>query len=96
MDNSSFYLLGIALVATASEATTPRRATGLVLLVGLLGWLVYAKVTTQAAAEAQCANTEDLLSFMLGDLDRLGNTIDTSDATQEMNLIATSRLKVSS
>ena len=45
-----------------------------VVLAGLLGWLVYAKVTTQAAAEAQRASTEELLSFMLGDLERLGST----------------------
>ena len=43
-----------------------------VVLAGLLGWLVYTQVTTQAAAKAQRVNTEELLSFMLGDLDRLG------------------------
>ena len=45
-----------------------------VALAGLLGWLVYTQVTTQAAAEAQHASTEELLSFMLGDLERLGST----------------------
>jgi len=44
-----------------------------VVLAGLLGWLVYTQVTTQAAAKAQRVNTEELLSFMLGDLDRLGS-----------------------
>ncbi|MGD8347524.1 MAG: toll/interleukin-1 receptor domain-containing protein [Lysobacterales bacterium] len=44
-----------------------------IVLAALLGWLTYTQVTTQAAAEAQRANTEDLLSFMLGDLDRLGS-----------------------
>lgn len=34
-------------------------------------WLIYSEATTRAAAEVQLANTEDLLSFMLGDLDRL-------------------------
>lgn len=43
-----------------------------VVLVAVLGWLVYTQATTRAAAEAQRANTEDLLSYMLGDLDRLG------------------------
>mgnify|MGYP001817209415 FL=1 len=36
-----------------------------------IGWLTYSQLTTRAAAEAQRANTEVLLRFMLGDLDRL-------------------------
>ena len=42
-----------------------------ILLVSLISWLVYSQTTTQAAAQAQRASTEDLLGFMLGDLDRL-------------------------
>lgn len=37
----------------------------------LIGWLAWSAVTTQEAVRVQRANTEELLSFMLGDLKRL-------------------------
>ena len=37
----------------------------------VIGWLTYSQLATRAAAEVQRANTEELLRFMLGDLDRL-------------------------
>lgn len=40
-------------------------------LVAAAAWLVWSEATTRAAAQVQRANTEELLSFMLGDLDRL-------------------------
>ncbi|MEJ8567829.1 toll/interleukin-1 receptor domain-containing protein [Elongatibacter sediminis] len=39
--------------------------------VSLIGWLAWAMATSQEAARVQRANTEELLSFMLGDLKRL-------------------------
>ena len=41
------------------------------MLASLVAWLVYTEASTRQAAQAQRANTEDLLSFMLGDLQRL-------------------------
>lgn len=41
------------------------------LLTLTITWLTYSQVTTRAAAEAQRVNTEELLRFMLGDLQRL-------------------------
>ena len=41
------------------------------LLVLLFTWLFYSEATTRQAAKVQLANTEELLSFMLGNLDRL-------------------------
>ena len=42
-----------------------------VALVLVLGWLLYAQATSREAARVQRANTEELLSYMLGDLQRL-------------------------
>ena len=42
-----------------------------VILVGTLGWLLYSQAATRAAAQVQRVNTEELLSYMLGDLQRL-------------------------
>jgi tetratricopeptide (TPR) repeat protein len=41
------------------------------IVVSFIGWLMYSVATTRAAAEVQRANTEDLLSFMQGDLEQL-------------------------
>lgn len=43
----------------------------LAVLVLVLGWLLYAQATSREAARVQRANTEELLSYMLGDLQRL-------------------------
>lgn len=40
-------------------------------VVSMLGWLIWSEAKTRATAQAQRANTEDLLGFMLGDLKRL-------------------------
>lgn len=45
-------------------------ATALVTL-GVIAWLAYTALVTREAARAQRTNTEELLSFMLGDLKRL-------------------------
>jgi tetratricopeptide (TPR) repeat protein len=42
-----------------------------VVLVLVLGWLLYSQAASREAAKVQRANTEDLLSYMLGDLERL-------------------------
>ena len=42
-----------------------------IVLVGVLGWLLYQQAASRAAAQMQRANTEELLSYMLGDLQRL-------------------------
>jgi len=42
-----------------------------VLVISIIAWLAYSQITTRAAAEVQLANTEVLLRFMLGDLERL-------------------------
>lgn len=42
-----------------------------VVLVSVLGWLLYTQAASRAAAKLQRANTEELLSYMLGDLQRL-------------------------
>lgn len=58
-----------------------------VLLVSGIGWLAYSEHTTRAAAQAQRANTEELLGFMLGDLKRLapipGPEINTDEDPQQ-------------
>jgi tetratricopeptide (TPR) repeat protein len=43
-------------------------------VVAVLSWLIWSEATTRATAEAQRANTEELLGFMLGDLKRLAPT----------------------
>jgi tetratricopeptide (TPR) repeat protein len=43
-------------------------STAMILMVG---WLLYVQATTRAAAQLQRVNTEELLSYMLGDLQRL-------------------------
>ncbi|HKX54816.1 MAG TPA: hypothetical protein VJN01_01890, partial [Xanthomonadales bacterium] len=40
-------------------------------VVAVLGWLTWSEARTRATAQAQRANTEELLGFMLGDLKRL-------------------------
>lgn len=40
-------------------------------LILVIGWLLYSQVESRAAAKVQRANTEELLSYMLGDLERL-------------------------
>lgn len=45
--------------------------TASTVLVLAIGWLLYIQATTRAAAQVQRANTEELLSYMLGDLQRL-------------------------
>jgi tetratricopeptide (TPR) repeat protein len=45
--------------------------TATVVLVSVLGWLLYTQAASRAAAQVQRANTEELLSYMLGDLQRL-------------------------
>lgn len=42
-----------------------------VALASLLGWLLYTQAASRAAAKVQRVNTEELLSYMLGDLQRL-------------------------
>jgi tetratricopeptide (TPR) repeat protein len=42
-----------------------------VLVTSIIAWLTYSQIKTRAAAEVQLANTEVLLRFMLGDLERL-------------------------
>ena len=41
------------------------------LVLGVVGWLAYSEATTRAHARAQQSNTEELLGFMLGELQRL-------------------------
>lgn len=41
------------------------------LLVSVMGWLVYSEGATRAKAQVQRTNTEELLGYMLGDLERL-------------------------
>ena len=58
----------------AGRAQTVERLTwgfATVALVLVLGWLLYAQATSREAARVQRANTEELLSYMLGDLQRL-------------------------
>ena len=52
-------------------------------LASLVAWLVYSEASTRQAAQAQRANTEDLLSFMLGDLQRLDPIAGLEDFTYE-------------
>lgn len=57
-------------------------------LAAVVGWLTYSEATTRATAQAQRANTEELLGFMLGDLKRLApieglETIPADDVMQQ-------------
>ena len=49
----------------------------------LVAWLMYSEASTRQAAKAQRANTEELLSFMLGDLQRLDPIAGLEDFTFE-------------
>jgi tetratricopeptide (TPR) repeat protein len=52
-------------------------------LASLVAWLVYSEASTRQAAQVQRANTEELLSFMLGDLQRLDPIAGLEDFTYE-------------
>ena len=54
-----------------------------VVLFALVAWLVYSEASTRQAAQVQRANTEELLSFMLGDLQRLDPIAGLEDFTYE-------------
>lgn len=70
-------LLGVRLdELRRREAHRRFRVVALSLAAGLMlaltfGWLTHSQMTTRAVAEAQRVNTEELLRFMLGDLERL-------------------------
>lgn len=49
----------------------------------LVAWLMYSETSTRQAAKVQRANTEELLSFMLGDLQRLDPIAGLEDFTFE-------------